>query len=78
MAGRKRIIVAITGASGALYSKRLIEALVAADVEVVLIVSTIGRRLLHDELGMESVAGCWMRLAGGGAARGATSCNGAA
>ena len=54
MAARKRIIVAITGASGALYSKRLIEALVAADVEVVLIVSTIGRRLLHDELGMES------------------------
>ncbi len=54
MAARKRIIVAITGASGALYSKRLIEALVAADVEVLLIVSTIGRRLLHDELGMES------------------------
>jgi 4-hydroxy-3-polyprenylbenzoate decarboxylase len=54
MAARKRIIVAITGASGALYSKRLIESLVAANVEVLLIVSVVGRRLLHDELGMES------------------------
>src|SRR5271154_2658946 len=54
MAARKRIIVAITGASGALYAKRLLEALVAADAEIFLIVSTIGRRLLHDELGMES------------------------
>ncbi|HUO09538.1 MAG TPA: UbiX family flavin prenyltransferase [Phycisphaerae bacterium] len=54
MADRKRIIVAITGASGALYAKRLIESLVAADVEIFLIVSQIGRRLLHDELGLES------------------------
>ncbi len=54
MAARKRIIVAITGASGAIYTKRLIETLVALNVEVFLIVSTIGRRLLHDELGMES------------------------
>ena len=51
----KKIILAITGASGALYAKRLIEALVAADVEVLLIVSTWGKRLLHDELGMEGV-----------------------
>jgi len=50
----KRIIVGITGASGALYAKRILEALVAADVEILLVVSTIGRRLLHDELGMES------------------------
>ena len=54
MPAPERIIVAITGASGALYAKRLIEMLVAADVEILLIVSTIGRRLLHDELGMES------------------------
>src|SRR5690349_17380354 len=52
---RKRIIVAITGASGALYSKRLIEALVAANVDVLLIVSQVGRRLLRDELGMETL-----------------------
>ena len=48
------IIVAITGASGALYSKRLIESLVAIGAEIFLIVSPYGRRLLHDELGMES------------------------
>src|SRR3954468_10147139 len=54
MPGAKRIIVAITGASGALYAKRILEALVAADAEVILVVSTIGRRLLHDELGIEA------------------------
>jgi 4-hydroxy-3-polyprenylbenzoate decarboxylase len=48
------MIVAITGASGAIYAKRLIETLAAAEVEIFLIVSTIGRRLLHEELGMES------------------------
>lgn len=32
-----------------------IEALVAADVHVYLIVSQLGRRLLHDELGMENL-----------------------
>ena len=51
----RRIIVAITGASGALYSKRLLESLVAARIETYLIVSQYGRRLLHDELGMEQV-----------------------
>jgi 4-hydroxy-3-polyprenylbenzoate decarboxylase len=54
MAARKRIIVAISGASGAIYAKRLVESLVAADAEIFLIVSQLGRRLLHDELGMES------------------------
>jgi polyprenyl P-hydroxybenzoate/phenylacrylic acid decarboxylase-like protein len=51
----KRIIVAITGASGALYARRLLESLAAAKAEVFLIVSPYGRRLLHDELGMEHV-----------------------
>lgn len=51
----RRIIVAVTGASGALYAKRLIEGLAAAEVEVQLIVSAMGRRLLHDELGMEQM-----------------------
>ncbi|HVS70386.1 MAG TPA: flavin prenyltransferase UbiX [Phycisphaerae bacterium] len=55
MAKPKRYIVAITGASGALYAKRLIEALHAAGAEIFLIVSPYGRRLLHDELGMETV-----------------------
>lgn len=47
------IVTAITGASGALYAQRFIHGLVAAGVNVHLIVSPLGRRLLHDELGME-------------------------
>jgi 4-hydroxy-3-polyprenylbenzoate decarboxylase len=60
MGARKRIIVAITGASGAVYAKRLLEVLCmpGADggrgVDVYLVVSTYGRRLLHDELGIEA------------------------
>lgn len=49
------IVTAITGASGALYAQRFIQGLVAADVRVHLVVSPLGRRLLHDELGMEAV-----------------------
>lgn len=49
------IVTAITGASGALYAQRFIQGLVAAGAHVHLIVSPLGRRLLHDELGMESV-----------------------
>jgi len=49
------IVTAITGASGALYAQRFIQCLVAAEVRVHLIVSPLGRRLLHDELGMETV-----------------------
>lgn len=49
------IITAITGASGALYAQRFIQGLVAAGVNVHLVVSPLGRRLLHDELGMEAV-----------------------
>jgi flavin prenyltransferase len=47
------VILGITGASGALYAKRTIELLVAADVEVHLAISALGRRLLFDELGMK-------------------------
>jgi 4-hydroxy-3-polyprenylbenzoate decarboxylase len=49
------IVTAITGASGAMYAQRVIQGLVAAGVNVHLIVSPLGRRLLHDELGMEGV-----------------------
>lgn len=49
------IVTAITGASGALYAQRFIHGLVAAGVDVHLVVSPLGRRLLHDELGMEGV-----------------------
>src|SRR3954464_4737599 len=48
------IVTAITGASGAMYAQRFIQGLVAAGVNVHLVVSPLGRRLLHDELGMEA------------------------
>jgi flavin prenyltransferase len=49
------IVTAITGASGALYAQRFIQGLVAAGVNVHLVVSPLGRRLLHDEMGMEAI-----------------------
>src|SRR5687768_2494993 len=49
------IVTTITGASGALYAQRFVQGLVAANVNVHLVVSPLGRRLLHDELGMETV-----------------------
>lgn len=48
------IVVAITGASGALYAQRFIQGCAAARVHTHLVVSPLGRRLLHDELGMET------------------------
>src|SRR5690242_15642442 len=48
------IVTAITGASGAPYAQRFIQGLVAAGVRVHLVISPLGRRLLHDELGMET------------------------
>src|SRR4029453_12570823 len=49
------IVTAVTGASGAHYAQRFIQGLVSAGVNVHLVVSPLGRRLLHDELGMETV-----------------------
>jgi 4-hydroxy-3-polyprenylbenzoate decarboxylase len=49
------IVIGITGASGAAYAKRVIELLAIADVEIHLAVSTLGRRLLFDELGMKRI-----------------------
>jgi flavin prenyltransferase len=43
--------MAITGASGALYATRTLAALLERGVQVELIVSDYGRRLLRDELG---------------------------
>ena len=48
----KRIVVAITGASGAAYARRLVQCLSEAGAEVHLICSPNGRRLLRDELGI--------------------------
>ena len=49
------IIIGITGASGAVYARRIMELLSEADVEIHLTVSAMGRRLLFDELGMKRV-----------------------
>ncbi len=48
------IVVAITGASGAPYAVRLLEALVAAQRTVWLVVSSHGYRLLSTEMGIAS------------------------
>ncbi|MCC6238840.1 MAG: UbiX family flavin prenyltransferase [Phycisphaerales bacterium] len=60
-----RIVVAITGASGAKYAQRFIHECVKAKVQVHLVVSPLGRRLLNDELGLESID--LARLGGAGA-----------
>lgn len=46
---RKRIIVGITGASGGLYVVRLLKAALEAAVDVELVISDYGRRLLIEE-----------------------------
>jgi len=47
---RKRVVVGISGASGAAYSCRLLEQLLTLGHEVHLVVTEYGRQLLHDEL----------------------------
>ncbi len=47
----RNIVVAITGASGALYATRTLAALLERECQVELIISEYGRRLLRDELG---------------------------
>lgn len=66
------IVVAITGASGALYAQRTVQQLLAAGVRVHLVVSPYGRRLLHDELGME---GLDLEMLAGGKSDGLTLYN---
>lgn len=52
----KQIIVGVTGASGAIYARRLIECLSDAGATVHLIVTPNGKRLLSDELGLAEVS----------------------
>jgi len=49
--GRRSIVVAVTGASGALYATRTMAALLEREWHLELVVSDYGRRLLRDELG---------------------------
>ncbi len=53
MPSATRIIVGITGASGAAYARRVMQLLAEADVQIHLTVSTYGKRLLFDELGLK-------------------------
>jgi len=46
----RRFVVGVTGASGALYSRRLVQLLLTGGHEVHLVVSEYGQRLLFDEL----------------------------
>lgn len=54
-APRKRFVVGISGASGAIYAQRLISTIVRYEHELHLVVTNYAKRLLHDELGMESL-----------------------
>jgi 4-hydroxy-3-polyprenylbenzoate decarboxylase len=49
-----RYVVAITGASGAIYAVRTVAALLQRGCALDLVVSEFGRRLLRDELGQEA------------------------
>ncbi|HEX6849934.1 MAG TPA: UbiX family flavin prenyltransferase [Candidatus Polarisedimenticolaceae bacterium] len=48
----KRLIVAVTGASGAIYAARLVKAALEAGVKLELVASDFGNRLLIEELGL--------------------------
>lgn len=50
----KQIIVGITGASGAAYGRRLVQCLANADVQVHLVVSPYGLRVVHEELDLDA------------------------
>ena len=52
---QKRIVVGVTGASGAPYCIRLIKLLLEQDVEVHLTVSDLGKRLLFEESNVTKV-----------------------
>ena len=51
MTSNRTMVVAITGASGAVYATRTVAALLERGCHLELIVSDYGRRLLRDELG---------------------------
>lgn len=68
MAAAKRVVVAVTGASGALYATRLLRALLRGGNAVDLILSKYGRYLLAEEMGLrpdkESMTEFLLRLYG--------------
>jgi 4-hydroxy-3-polyprenylbenzoate decarboxylase len=63
----RRIVLAVTGASGAVYARRLLEVLSAGGADLHLVISPHGRRLFADELGIENPSP--ENLVGAGASR---------
>ncbi|MFK7962067.1 MAG: UbiX family flavin prenyltransferase [Phycisphaerales bacterium] len=53
--GPARIVVGITGASGAAYARRTVELAAAAGWEVHVSITSLGRRLLAEELGLKRI-----------------------
>lgn len=52
----RQIIVAVSGASGAPYARRLLQVLAKTDAHVHLVISPMGRRILADELRLDRVS----------------------
>ena len=52
----KQIVMAITGASGAAYARRLAQILASGDAHLHLVVSPMGARILLDELGVRELS----------------------
>ena len=55
MPSATRIIIGVTGASGAAYALRIMRLLAEAEVQIHLTVSSYGRRLMFDELGLKKL-----------------------
>ena len=66
---RTRLVLAITGASGAIYGRAILAALVRGGVDVELVVSPPGQRVARDELGHEWNDAALRELLGADAAR---------
>jgi 4-hydroxy-3-polyprenylbenzoate decarboxylase len=49
---KRNIVLAITGASGAVYAVRLLDTLIAADCDIQLVISPAGHTVLRQELGL--------------------------
>lgn len=49
----KKIVIGITGASGSIYAKRMIEVLVSQDITVHVISTDTGKKVFHYEIGIK-------------------------
>ena len=49
----KKIVIGITGASGSIYAKRMIEVLASQDITVHVISTDTGKKVFHYEIGIK-------------------------